>query len=1210
MLKALELVGFKSFADKTRLEFPPGITVVVGPNGSGKSNIVDAIKWVLGEQSVKSLRGKEMADVIFNGSSTRRPLNSAETTLTFDNSQRLLSIDTPDVHITRRVYRSGEGEYLINRQPCRLRDIRDLFAGTGVATEAYSVIEQGKVDILLQSSPRDRRLIFEEAAGISRFKAKKIESLRRLERVEQNLLRLSDIVDEVESRLRAVRTQAGKARKYKEYADRLQALRTQTGAADWRHLTAKLEQLEAELRAAGEENALLAARAESLESQAFAIESQIAESDTAMRASENRIAENRERIAAHESSIEHERRRAQDLDHEISRARQQLTSMNSRAVDLEQQLGQLDANLESAEHDHRQVAGQLAEQERELTQLTSQLDELRSENEQRRAAHLEQMRHASTLASQASALESKAAAAQAARDRGGRRLSELASAAESLSVGLSQAQRSVEQLTQACQSRQVEIEAVQTTLAEERAAEAEAQQQLAHLRQRASAAAERSAVLEELEKRLEGLSTGVKQLLAEARDAAEGPLAQVRGLVADLLRVNFEAAPMVEVALGELAGCVVLDDGRVWLDYLRTAPPLAGRVGFVRLDAPPTRNHLDAIDLRREPGVLGRADTFVEAAPEFEPLARGLLGQTWFVEDLERAHALAAGPGRGLSFVTRSGERLAGDGTLFVGPRHTSTGLISRRSELRALARQIEEMNAQIDAQADRCTKLAAQIAESERDERRLSTEQHQQSEQLAAARSQLTATDERLAHVRNQQSAVEADIASATAEHERAGAALADARRQLTKVESAVAELESNLSDGAQRANQLEQARARFSRDTAATKIEVVKSEQRLSHLRSQKSQFERDRQERGRALAEGRSHLEICQERLRDAQRNILGAESEVAELYLRKESVAAEAVGQLEQREVWRQQRTEFSGEAQKTRNKIRKLESKLHVKELEAGEVRHERATVADRLREDYGIELAELEHEPTAEELHQREEVEREITDLRSKLNSIGGVNLDALAELEELETRYNTLRSQHDDLSSAKGSLEAIIAKINADSRRLFSDTLEVVREHFQSLFRKLFGGGHADIVLDEGVDILDSGIEIIARPPGKEPRNISLLSGGEKTLTCVALLLAIFRSRPSPFCVLDEVDAALDEANIERFIAVLQEFLAWTQFIVVTHSKKTMTCANSLYGITMQESGISKRVSVRFDDVSETGEILNVRDDEPPAEDGETQAA
>ncbi len=317
MLKALELVGFKSFADKTRFEFPSGITVVVGPNGSGKSNIVDAIKWVLGEQSVKSLRGKEMADVIFNGSAGRKPQNSAEVTLTFNNAERLLAVDSPEVHITRRVYRSGEGEYLINRQPCRLRDIRDLFAGTGMATEAYSVIEQGKVDVLLQASPRDRRLIFEEAAGISRFKAKKIEAQRRLERVEQNLLRLSDIVDEVENRLRSVRLQASKAQRYKEASDRLQQLRTQVGLSDWRKLSAQLDELDADVQASDQELAGYLAHAESCEAQILALEVELADIDEALRTSHQRIAENRERIAGCESAGEHQRRRLQDLEEEI-----------------------------------------------------------------------------------------------------------------------------------------------------------------------------------------------------------------------------------------------------------------------------------------------------------------------------------------------------------------------------------------------------------------------------------------------------------------------------------------------------------------------------------------------------------------------------------------------------------------------------------------------------------------------------------------------------------------------------------------------------------------------------------------------------------------------------------------------------------------------------------------------------------------------------
>ncbi len=1213
MLKALELAGFKSFADKTRLEFPRGITVVVGPNGSGKSNIVDAIKWVLGEQSVKSLRGKEMADVIFNGSSTRRALNAAETTLTFDNSAHLLAIDTAEVHITRRVYRSGEGEYLINRQPCRLRDIRDLFAGTGVATEAYSVIEQGKVDVMLQSSPRDRRMIFEEAAGISRFKAKKLETLRRLERVDQNLLRLSDIVDEVESRLRAVRLQATKARKYKEYSDRLQSLRTQIGLNDWRELTARLTDLEAELQAARDENTVCLVQVESCEAQTLALESEIAEAEAAMRSSESRIAHNRERIAGRESAIEHQRRRCRDLEEETSRYRRQLASMSVRAGDQNQQLRQIADSLQSAEQEHREVARRLAEEERALTKLTTQVDELRTENEQRRAAHLEHMRRASALGNQISGLESKVTATQAAVERGGRRMTELASLRDALAVQVDALRSAVARLTESCAESQAEWEQVRTQLADDRRQLTPVKFELEQLRQRHGAASQRAAVIEEMEKRLEGVSAGVKQVLVQARSASAGPFAQIRGLVADLIHVNYETAPLVEVALAEMAQCLVVADGRELVAHLQGSPALPGRVGFLRLDVLPPKTHLDNLDLHGQSGVLGRADEFVETAPEFAVLAKRLLGKTWIVERLSHAMALAESVGRGLAFVTRAGELVAPDGTLHAGPLHSATGLISRRSELRSLKQQIGEMAGQIDRQQALSTQLEQQIAARDARERTLATEHGQRSLELAKQRLMAGAAEERHDLTCKQHSAVESELADAKTEHERTGATLAASREQLAGIQTAVAELESRIGEGVQRANQLDQIRQRYVREGNATKIEVVKAEQRLAHLGAQQTQLERDQQERGRALTDSHAQLALCLERLQQAERDILRAESEVAELYLRKESYAAETVGHAARRDEWRQRRAQLAGDAQRTRGRIRKLEARLHAKELAAGEVRHERATLEDRLREDYAIELAEITHEPSAEELQERTTVEREIADLRGKLNSIGGVNLDALAELEELETRFTTLSTQHDDLASAKASLEQIIHKINADSRRLFADTLEVVRGHFQSLFRKLFGGGQADIVLDEGVDILDSGIEIIARPPGKEPRNISLLSGGEKTLTCVALLLAIFRSRPSPFCVLDEVDAALDEANIERFIGVLQEFLAWTQFIVVTHSKKTMTCASTLYGITMQESGVSKRVSVRFEDVSDTGEIINVRDgqdDRPSPAGDETQAA
>ena len=519
-------------------------------------------------------------------------------------------------------------------------------------------------------------------------------------------------------------------------------------------------------------------------------------------------------------------------------------------------------------------------------------------------------------------------------------------------------------------------------------------------------------------------------------------------------------------------------------------------------------------------------------------------------------------------------------------------GLISRRSQLRALKTQLGELEAKIQEDQTTTDALQARVVRGQEEVQRLAGEHRQAAEALSEHRVKLTATEERRAQFDGQRSALETERRTAAAQHDVAIARLAEARESHDGLDAGLADMATRLAGRAEQIAGLEIDRQARDRETTETKVELAKSEERLHGLLARQRQFEEGRQERGRAIAESREQLAQSVQRAEAARWAILRAESEIAELYLGKESFAVETVRRVNAREALLQQRTELTSEAQSVRAKIRRTEERLHAQDLAANEVRHDRDALAARLREDYGIELASLEQAPSVEEEHQREEVQREIDELRHKINALGNVNLEALDELESLESRFKTLSDQFHDLTSAKASLEKIIDKINTDSRRLFVETLDTVRGHFQKLFRDLFGGGSGDILLEEGVDILESGIEIVARPPGKEPRSISLLSGGEKTLTCVALLLAMFRSRPSPFCVLDEVDAALDEANIDRFTNVLRDFLTWTQFIIVTHSKKTMTCASTIYGVTMQESGVSKQVSVCFEDVTDDGHI------------------
>ncbi len=1189
MLKALELAGFKSFADKTRFEFAPGITVVVGPNGSGKSNVVDAIKWVLGEQSVKSLRGKEMVDVIFNGSATRRPLNSAETTLVFDNSDGQLPIDAAEVHITRRVYRSGEGEYLINRQPSRLRDIRDLFAGTGAATEAYSVIEQGKVDVLLQASPRDRRVIFEEAAGISRFKAKKVEALRRLERVEQNLLRLSDIVDEVESRLKTVRQQASKARRYKELNDRLQELRISVGSTDWRQLSERLAAVEAEIAALRDQSQATAAQAEAIEARTLLLETEIAEIDGQIRAGEARMAENRERLAAIESTIEHERAYIRDLEEQTVRHRQHVASLNSRAGDVEGQMQDTVEAATEAQQRHREASLRLADHERELTALTTQLDQIRNENEQRRRDLLDDMRAAAALANEISTLEAKVLRLAEARDGHLARRVELDVQRGQLLAEVAELHQRHRELADDLTATSTALSTAQGELVEGRRRLGQRQKELARLRERRTAAAERSRVLSELENRLEGVGAGVKQVLSLARVDTAGPFGRVRGMLADLLQVEVQYARLIELALGERAQYLVFPPGDAIFSRLNETRTFQGRVGFLVPDRsqPPA----SAREFAAHPGVIGRAVEFVQASSEHEALVERLLGHVWIVESAQRALELRKQAPPSAHFVSLSGELLTDDGALTVGPLQSASGLISRRSELRALAQQLADFEKTIQDLEEELASLESQLARQDAELLELTTAQRRAADASAESRMQLAAAEQQQAQIERQTSELAATAAAAEEEWLAASESLASARDRLKHQQDALAAAESQIAENARQVSALEEGRDIRNRETMTAKVESATCEQQLEHFRAQLRQFEQDRQERHRAIADGQDQLSQSLGRVRDSEQRILAAESQLAELYLRKDAMKVETVAQVNRRESHRQERATAVDEAVAHRTRLRKLEEQLHQRELTAGELNHERAALVQRFQEDYGIPLEVL-TQPAADDPRERAAIEEEIADLRRKLVNIGNVNLDSLDEANELEARFQSLSSQFQDLSKAKGSLQQIVGTINSDSRRLFGETLDTVKGHFQELFRKLFGGGQADIILEEGVDILDTGIEIVARPPGKEPRNISLLSGGEKTLTCVALLLAIFRSRPSPFCVLDEVDAALDEANTERFVGVLTEFLSWTRFIIVTHSKKTMTAANTLYGVTMQESGVSKRVSVRFEDVSENGEI------------------
>jgi chromosome segregation protein len=1239
MLKRLEMVGFKSFADKTQFDFAPGVTGIVGPNGSGKSNIVDGVRWVLGEQSAKSLRGGEMADVIFNGSASRRSLGMAEVTMTFDNSRRALATPAEEVQITRRVYRGGEGEYLINNQVCRLKDIKDLFLGSGAGSDAYCIIEQGRVDVLLQASTKERRTIFEEAAGISRFKAKKIETLRRLERVDQNVARLRDILDEVEKQLRSVKLQAAKAQRYQEYSQRLRELRVALSLQEFHVLSEKLSDETAVLEQMRAELAEQMAQADAGEGELRRLEEALGKLDIAIREQAMELAGAREQIAAHEATLAHEWTLAEDIDRELVRIRQRRAELSRRVADLAEASRHVEEELRQVEAQCQAQLREVQKREEELHATETRLDELRQQVQREEGEHLECMRQAGRLKNDAISYKAQVDTLTRERSRLLQRSEQAAEHLASLDLELQELSAAEEEL----QTRHTNARQALTELRQERdrlrQVRDESTRRCSELREQRSGLVSRIQVLEGLERSHEGLGTGPRELFALLEQPEPGPWRTVRGILAEFLTVRREFAPLIDLALGERAQRFLVRDPDQLAQALRQrGQPFSSRVSFLPLTAPPgqprpvrrprpgttssvasAQGPLPIEGVPAHPGVIALAEQVVRCDdPELADLPARLLAGTLIVRDLTAARALAVHL-PGYRFVTLRGELLEADGTLTVGTHHAETGILSRKSELRELREQVAELDRRLTELDRDLADLREALALLDNRAENGQLEIDVLSEQVSDLRSRISQHRQRREGLHEEVKVSRDELSGLERDIERLEESWHEARDQAARADDDVQRLQGRLEAAKREIREQESHRQARQQEATTVRVALAQVEERVNALRARHEQITTDLRQRTQEREQTQRQQAATIARQQDNQRTLLEASSSLAICYLRKEAAERLLAGWTQERDRLNQQRQERNEQAQAIRNTWRAQQEQAHARELAVNDLRHRRDSLCARLREDYELDLATLyENQLTAENAEsaeKKEEVEpnsdqgqanepasassafsagnsldpqaanEEIEELRRKLSRLGSVNLDALQELADLEARASALQIQYDDLTAAQRSLQDIIAKINGDSRKLFSETFATIRTHFQELFRKLFGGGMADIVLEDENDVLESGIEVIARPPGKELRSISLMSGGEKTMTAVALLLAIFRSKPSPFCILDEVDAALDEGNIGRFTSVLREFLEHSQFIIITHSKRTMACADVLYGITMQESGISRRFAVRFED-------------------------
>jgi|CZCB01.1.fsa_nt_gi chromosome segregation protein len=1177
-LKRLEMTGFKSFPDHIALEFLRGVTAIVGPNGSGKSNISDAIRWVLGEHNPRVLRGSKMEDVIFGGSDKRRALGAAEVTLVLDNKERRAPLDCEEIRISRRMYRSGESEYLLNNSICRLKDIRDLFLDTGLGRNSYAIVEQGRVDAILNARPDERRAFFDEAAGVAKCKARKQEALSKLDDAERNLVRVWDLINELSVRVETMRGQAEKAKTYMELygelADletgllgnrflagkaRLDALGSEMNDLNARHaaVLAQVTKAEAELAQMREEVAAMDARSE-------ADNARLTEVVAAIERCDGRQAVARERIKLLEQERDRLARERQDVEVRLSRLNSQLAQERRKLEDVRLRAATLARQLKSAENEMNEFTGQVAAMEQSIEDLKGKIVGVVSEMAEHRNA--------------LSDFRARLEAGQRNSERLNERLEQVRDALKSVSANAD----SLEQRLKEVSAERSQFERRSQELRNTRD---EIDRQLAELleaadkkRRMLARAESRLAALKDLDRSYEGFFAGVRAVL-ERYAGTPGLL----GVVADLIKVAPKYVQAIESALGSALQNVVVESdviARQCVQFLKEHN--RGRATFLPLDlirVPSTERLAERI--KPLPGVIGVASSLVEVPSQAKSAIDHLLGRTVIAVDLDAAVNAARALRGAARVVTLDGDIVSQGGAITGGSRtQNDRGILARKSEIDQLTEQTDQMQEDL-LEHERLVAEARQARASlESDIDSIGEAQKNADLSIAELNGRLESTKKDIERLLAEERLIRDEQADLEQGLERYRTNIVETEEQLERLALTEKALEGDLQQQQALLKSRQAGKDEIVEKITGLRVEVGKCEQEVNaqratverldleavSLRSRLDELDGLSSQNQRAIEEADVDIEVA---LRDRQR----LESEKAGLndqLSRSKGERLEIASRISEREITvREARRELNG-----------LAKDLSKREVEMARVSESLSAIAARLREDYMLDLDSLE----IRDLGMDEAgASARIETLRQSIRDLGPVNTAAVEEFEETRERYEFLCSQRDDLVNAKRSLTEVISEIDQEMERRFRETFDVVNEHFKEMFAKLFQGGRAELVLENPDDLLSTGVEIYAEPPGKKLQSLSLLSGGERALTAIALIFAMMKANPSPFAVLDEIDAPLDDANVSRFTRVLRELAQSTQFVVVTHRKGTMEAADALYGVTMEESGVSKVVSVKL---------------------------
>ena len=1180
------MTGFKSFADRTKLHFEPGLIAIVGPNGCGKSNVSDAIRWVLGEQRPTALRGAKMLDVLFNGTDARPAMNMAEVSITFADCDQVLDTEFNEITVSRRIFRSGEGAYFINKNPCRLRDIHRLFMGTGIGTNSYSVMAQGQIDAILSSRPEDRRGIFEEAAGITKFKADRKEALRKLEQTEANLLRLADVIREVKRQIGSLQRQAGKARRYQELKDELRGLDLFVTRRRLTALDARLRELEAELADLGSrdtagQDAVAAAEAATAAIHAEIVENErhISEMGETAAQDAGKLAHAREMIAVSEQRIaEYQAWSARDT-REATETREQLASLRER-------LAAMAAERQSLEEQLREARGQRDGLQQRVTAERLAIDQQRRELQVERDRSLERERRATQLQNRLAGMEARQRAAHAQRER---LAAEQAHLAESGETRLRQ-RDTLDAAREELRAQAQQDAAALAGIEEQRRATDEALREIRESSGKLNAqrAARRAQIdlLAEQEARAESFPGG-SRLLLDAKNPLKLDPGVVLGTLAAQFKVSARFRPALEAVLRAWIDAVVLrragDAAEVLRRLIARGGPASARL--IAADAPRAKTPPGS----PPPEGLTRLAGHLEVAEAFAPAAQALLDRVFLAETLEQVPAPLP---PGSTVVTLAGTVFHASGFCeHWMPEGQSASPLARRMAIEDATGQVAAMDVEFDGLK---TRLAALAGEQET----LARAAAQARQRLDESRRQAAQKDgewqsvcrdvqrdqERLRVVGRE---LELAVAqSRGAEEEQAG--LAREIEELVNGRAAFSERLHTLQNTLQERENGYQAQ---NQSFAEARIRESALAQQVTHHIGQTEIYEARVAELQRQI-EGRSQgVQGYDESIRRLTEQIESARAQIEPMQRRAEESRVRLDGLRKLRDAKARGLSGAESELAARRQALDKLRTRHGALEVEQAEARLRRQNHFDRMLAEYQMTPAQLvaENDPKwgANGEPPMEEAETRLASLNREIQEMGPVNLVAIDEYKALEERFALLKAQEDDLLKAKDQVLDLLRMINKKTSEMFRETFEQANANFEQMFTKLFSGGTAKLVLIENPDDpLECGVEIIARPPGKRLQSISLLSGGERTMTAVSLLFAIYLIKPSPFCLLDELDAALDDSNIVRFVQALKDFLAQSQFLIITHNQHTIASSGIVYGVTMPEKGISRILSMRLPDI------------------------